>query len=105
MASMPPMFTPEAPDAIAPRSSRTTLRPRWARCQAADAPAMPPPLTTMSVSIEPATMRRILPRGDRSVHVPQLPVAHDRDRLAHPGRRVRADVLVLGIPRAVARGV
>src|SRR5205814_7577474 len=102
---MPPMLTPDASEAISPRSSRTTRRPCPARWNAVDAPAMPPPITTTSVSIIAAMMRRILPCGDRSVHAPRLALADDRDCLAHAGCRLRADVLVLGFSRPAARGV
>src|SRR5919106_6040793 len=68
MESIPPMLTPEAPEAISPRSRSTTVRPRIARCQAAEAPAMPPPITTISLSITGGMATRILSRRAREVH-------------------------------------
>src|SRR5947207_10222245 len=99
------MLTPDASEAISPRSSRATRWPYPARWNAVDAPVMPPPITRTSVSIVEAMMRLILPCGERSVHASRLALAHDRDRLAHAGRRLRVDVLVLGLPRPIARGV
>src|SRR5438552_11721393 len=66
---------------------------------------MPPPMTRISASVVEVMMRRILPCGDRSVYVPRFTLAIDRDRLAHAGRLLRADVLVLRLSRPAPRGV
>src|SRR5262245_12788548 len=45
-----PALAPDAPDAISPRSRSVTRRPWAARWNAADAPEIPPPITTTSAS-------------------------------------------------------
>ena len=65
-APIPPAFTPDASDAISPRSSSTTLRPCWDRKKAVDTPAMPPPIISTSAS-KCHLVQRVL----RTLPVPQ----------------------------------
>src|SRR5204862_537538 len=89
----------------APRRSATRANARVAFRGSAFARSGAYMAPRIFASVVEVMMRRILPCGDRSVYVPRFTLAVDRDRLAHAGRLLRADVLVLRLSRPAPRGV